>query len=146
MLSKVNASPRFLFSIEEYPQSEHPNQAAALQAFQADDWESFEALTLGDNAALPLHMLRFASGQNCLHIAIQSGCWAIALQLAKRADDWVHDLVNQRDSYAHTPLTLLVEADTEHPELVDALINAGTHYDLPFHAPIFRLSNETVIY
>lgn len=130
MLNSVNSSRHFLFSIEKDPQSEHPNQAAALQAFQADDWDTFEALTFGDHSAIPLNKVPFANGQNCLHVAIQSGRWPIALQLAKRSDDWVRDLVNQRDSYAHTPLTLLVEADTEHPELVDALINAGTDYSL----------------
>ncbi|MVW72995.1 ankyrin repeat domain-containing protein [Bordetella sp. 15P40C-2] len=73
--------------------------------------------------------LRFDGGQNCLHHAIQSGCYAIVLHLTHGSEPWMLSLINEPDDMGYTPLKIAIEAGHDLPFLVDALLTAGVHDD-----------------
>lgn len=96
-----------------------------FHALQADDWSTFEALALGENAEINIATERFDNGQNCFHVALKSGGHSIVSNLAKLNHEWVRDLVNGTDQSRRTPLVYAADTQTDNPELIGALLNAG---------------------
>src|SRR5690606_3751598 len=68
--------------------------------------------------------------QTCLHVPIRLGSIHIAINLVTLAAEWDIDLINHQDHSGCTPIMAAAEADTDNPELIDALLDAGAQVGL----------------
>src|SRR5690606_5781230 len=96
-----------------------------LHALKTDDWDTFLALTVHDDTGFNIATERYEHGQNCFHVALQSGSREIVMNLAKIDDQNIRNLLDERDDFRNAPLTYAVQGQTDDPELIDALVHAG---------------------
>lgn len=96
-----------------------------LHALKTDNWDTFLALIVQDDTGFNIATERYQHGQNCFHVAIQSGSREIVMNLAKIDNQDVRNLLDEPDDLRNAPLVYAVQGQTDDPELIDALIHAG---------------------
>lgn len=128
----VTRNPPCAIPAPELPasQAERNDRNRLTHALRADDWPMFEALMADDDTGWTVED-RHENGQNCLHIAITSGSYSIASNLAQFANEFDVDLINVEDQFGYTPIMYAAESPIDNPELVDTLIKNGAHAGLP---------------